>query len=74
MTSHDADACLAALEERQRNSLELRRSILAVVQDAEQALSSGVPAFKVEGLPVARPPHGTDGPGRGWGDHRHPGS
>ena len=50
----DVDNYLASVEQPQRSSLEaLRRSILDVVPDAEQCISYGVPAFKVEGKTVA---------------------
>jgi uncharacterized protein YdhG (YjbR/CyaY superfamily) len=43
-----------ALEEPKRGTLEaLRRSILEVVPEAEQGISYGMPAFKVEGKTVA---------------------
>ena len=54
MTHEDVDAYLAALDQPMRATLEeLRRSILEVVPDAEQGLSYGAPAFKVEGKAVA---------------------
>ena len=54
MTAEEVDAYLAGLDEPRRSTLEaLRRSILAVVPDAEQGLSYGVPAFRVDGKVVA---------------------
>lgn len=48
VTADEVDAYLAALEEPKRSTLAaLRRSILAVVPDAEQGISYGVPAFRV---------------------------
>jgi uncharacterized protein YdhG (YjbR/CyaY superfamily) len=50
VTKQDVDDYLSRLEPEKRETLEaLRRSILAVVPDAEQALSYGVPAFRVQG-------------------------
>ena len=54
MTAAEVDAYLAGLEEPKRATLEaLRRSILAVVPDAEECISYGMPAFRVEGKVVA---------------------
>jgi uncharacterized protein YdhG (YjbR/CyaY superfamily) len=54
MTTQDIDDYLALVEEPKRSSLEaLRRSILETVPDAEQCLSYGLPAFKVQGKTVA---------------------
>ena len=54
MTKQDVDEYLARLEPQQRDTLEaLRRSILAVIPDAEQSLSYGAPAFRVGGKLVA---------------------
>ncbi len=54
MGQREIDDYLAGLEEPQRGTLEaLRRSILAVVPDAEQCISYGMPAFRVEGKVVA---------------------
>lgn len=50
----DIDSYLAAVDEPARSTLEeLRRSILAVIPDAEQCISYGMPAFKVKGKTVA---------------------
>jgi uncharacterized protein YdhG (YjbR/CyaY superfamily) len=54
MSTQEVDAYLAGLEEPERSTLEaLRRSILAVVPDAEQGLSYSMPAFRVHGRVVA---------------------
>jgi uncharacterized protein YdhG (YjbR/CyaY superfamily) len=54
MARHEIDAYLAGLEAPARNTLEeLRRTILEVVPDADEGLSYGVPAFKVQGKAIA---------------------
>jgi len=54
MTAAEVDAYLAGLEEPKRSTLEaLRRSIRDVVPDAEEGLSYGMPAFRVDGKVVA---------------------
>lgn len=54
MAADEIDAYLATVDEPKRSTLEaLRRSILAVVPDAEQCISYGMPAFRVEGKVVA---------------------
>lgn len=54
MTADEVDAYLAEVDEPKRSTLEaLRRSILAVVPDAEQCISYGMPGFRVEGKVVA---------------------
>lgn len=54
MTADEVDAYLAGLEEPKRGTLEaLRRSIRAVLPDAEECLSYGMPAFRVDGRVVA---------------------
>lgn len=54
MTSEDIDQYLAGVDEPKRATLEEMRSrILEVIPDAEECLSYGVPAFKVEGKTVA---------------------
>ena len=54
MTAEQIDDYLASVEEPKRGNLEaLRRSILKVVPDAEQFISYGMPAFKVQGKTVA---------------------
>lgn len=54
MAAQEIDSYLAMLNEPARTTLEeLRRSILAVIPDAEQCISYGMPAFKVQGHTVA---------------------
>jgi uncharacterized protein YdhG (YjbR/CyaY superfamily) len=54
MASQDIDGYLATIDEPKRATLaELRHSILAVIPDAEQCISYGMPAFKVQGKTVA---------------------
>jgi uncharacterized protein YdhG (YjbR/CyaY superfamily) len=54
MAPEDIDSYLANLGEPKRPTLEeLRRSILAVIPEAEQCISYGMPAFKVRGKTVA---------------------
>ena len=54
MTKQEVDDYLAHLEPPKRETLEaLRRSILAVVPDAEEGLSYGAPAFRLQGKLVA---------------------
>jgi uncharacterized protein YdhG (YjbR/CyaY superfamily) len=54
VTAADIDAYLAGLAEPKRSSLaELRRCIRDVIPEAEECLSYGMPAFRVEGKVVA---------------------
>lgn len=54
MGAEDVDRYLAGVGEPKRATLEaVRRAILEVVPDAEQCISYGLPAFKVEGKTVA---------------------
>lgn len=54
MPSQQIDEYLAALDEPTRSTLEdLRRVILDLVPEAEQCISYGMPAFKVDGRAVA---------------------
>ena len=54
MAPREIDRYLAALEEPKRSTLEaLRTSILEVLPGAEQCISYGMPAFKVQGKTVA---------------------
>jgi uncharacterized protein YdhG (YjbR/CyaY superfamily) len=54
MTSADIDQYLAGVDEPKRATLEeMRRRILEVIPDAEQCVSYGMPAFKVQGKTVA---------------------
>jgi uncharacterized protein YdhG (YjbR/CyaY superfamily) len=52
--AQEVDRYLAALDEPRRSTLDaLRTSILEVTPDAEQCISYGAPAFKVQGKTVA---------------------
>jgi len=54
MPAAEIDRYLAALDEPKRSTLEaVRRSIMEVVPGAEQCISYGAPAFKVQGKAVA---------------------
>jgi uncharacterized protein YdhG (YjbR/CyaY superfamily) len=54
MATEEVDRYLEALEQPKRGTLdELRRSILEVIPEAEQDISYGMPAFKLEGKTVA---------------------
>jgi uncharacterized protein YdhG (YjbR/CyaY superfamily) len=54
MSAEQIDEYLSGLEEPKRGSLQaLRRSILEVIPDAEEIISYGVPAFRVDGKTVA---------------------
>ena len=54
MTADEVDAYLAGVDEPERSTLEaLRRSIRAIVPDAEEGISYGMPAFRVGGKVVA---------------------
>jgi uncharacterized protein YdhG (YjbR/CyaY superfamily) len=54
MSAAEIDRYLESLDEPKRSTLEaLRRAILDVVPDAEECISYGVPAFKVQGKTVA---------------------
>jgi uncharacterized protein YdhG (YjbR/CyaY superfamily) len=54
MAPDEIDRYLAGLDEPQRGTLEaLRAAILDVVPGAEQCISYGMPAFKVQGKTVA---------------------
>jgi len=54
VSAGEIDAYLAGVAEPQRSTLEaLRRAILAAVPDAEQGISYGLPAFRVDGKVVA---------------------
>ena len=54
MTVEEVDAYLAGLKTDQRAALEaLRVSILKVIPDAEQGISYGMPAFRIDGKVVA---------------------
>jgi uncharacterized protein YdhG (YjbR/CyaY superfamily) len=54
MAPTEIDRYLAGLDEPRRSTLEaLRKSIMEVVPGAEQCISYGMPAFKVQGKTVA---------------------
>ena len=54
MSAAEIDDYLAGLDEPKRGTLQqLRRDILAVIPDAEQGISYGLPAFRVQGKVVA---------------------
>lgn len=54
MSNDEVDAYLAALDDPKRRTLELlRRTILEMIPEAEQCLSDGMPAFKLQGKVVA---------------------
>ena len=54
MAAADIDRYLLELDEPYRSTLEeMRKRILSLVPDAEQAISYSVPAFKVGGKTVA---------------------
>jgi uncharacterized protein YdhG (YjbR/CyaY superfamily) len=54
MAPTEIDHYLAGLDEPRRTTLEaLRRSIMEAVPGAEQCISYGMPAFKVQGKTVA---------------------
>jgi uncharacterized protein YdhG (YjbR/CyaY superfamily) len=54
VSSEEIDQYLEALEEPKRGTLALlRQTILAFLPDAEQGISYGLPAFKVDGKTIA---------------------
>ena len=54
MAADEIDGYLATLDEPKRGALQkLRETILAVIPEAEQCISYGMPAFKVRGKTVA---------------------
>jgi uncharacterized protein YdhG (YjbR/CyaY superfamily) len=54
MPKSDVDKYLASIEEPKRSTLEaLRRTILDIVPEAEQCISYGVPAFRLQGKVIA---------------------
>jgi uncharacterized protein YdhG (YjbR/CyaY superfamily) len=54
MSADEIDAYLDALEEPKRSSLsQLRQAIVAVLPDADEGISYGMPAFKVKGKTIA---------------------
>ncbi len=54
MSKREVDLYLASLDRPKRDTLEsLRSTILEIVPQAEQGMSYGVPAFRIEGAVVA---------------------
>lgn len=54
MSASEIDEYLGALEEPKRTTLaQLRETILAIVPDAEQCISYGMPAFRLKGKTIA---------------------
>ena len=54
MSAQEIDQYLNALDEPKRGTLSrLRQTILDILPEAEQAISYGLPAFKVQGKTVA---------------------
>jgi uncharacterized protein YdhG (YjbR/CyaY superfamily) len=54
MAARDIDSYLAGVAEPKRSTLEqLRRQVLDVIPEAEECISYGMPAFKVQGKTVA---------------------
>ena len=54
MSERDVDEYLAALDEPKRGTLErLRNTILEIVPEAEQCISYGMPAFRLDGKVIA---------------------
>ena len=54
MSERDVDEYLATLDEPKRGTLErLRKTILEIVPKAEQCISYGMPAFRLDGKVVA---------------------
>jgi uncharacterized protein YdhG (YjbR/CyaY superfamily) len=53
VSAEEIDAYLDSLDETKRGTLaQLRRTILAVIPDAEQGISYGLPAFRVGGKTI----------------------
>lgn len=54
MSAEEIDLYLDSLEETKRATLaQLRQTILAVIPDAEQGISYGMPAFRLRGKTIA---------------------
>jgi uncharacterized protein YdhG (YjbR/CyaY superfamily) len=54
VSKQEVDRYLASLDEPERSTLEaLRLAILEVIPEAEQGISYGVPAFRLEGKVIA---------------------
>jgi uncharacterized protein YdhG (YjbR/CyaY superfamily) len=54
VSKNEVDRYLTSLEEPKRSTLDaLRRTILDIVPEAEQCISYGVPAFRLQGKVIA---------------------
>ena len=54
MSAADVDAYLRGVEEPKRSTLqELRSTILEIIPEVDEAISYGVPAFRVQGKTIA---------------------
>jgi uncharacterized protein YdhG (YjbR/CyaY superfamily) len=54
MSKREVDDYLASLDEPKRSTLEaLRRTILDIIPEAEQGISYGVPAFRLQSKVIA---------------------
>jgi uncharacterized protein YdhG (YjbR/CyaY superfamily) len=54
VSKQEVDRYLASLDEPKRSTLEaLRQAILEIIPEAEQGISYGVPAFRLDGKVVA---------------------
>jgi uncharacterized protein YdhG (YjbR/CyaY superfamily) len=54
VSKEEIDRYMASLDEPKRSTLEaLREAILEIIPEAQQGISYGVPAFKLEGTVVA---------------------
>ena len=54
MSKKEIDTYLSSLDDPKRSTLEtLRRTILEIIPEAEQGMSYGMPAFRLEGEVVA---------------------
>src|ERR1700686_3692616 len=54
MSKSEVDRYLASLEQPKRGTLEaLRRTILDILPEAEECISYGLPAFRVQGKVIA---------------------
>ena len=54
MSEQEVDRYLASLDEPKRSTLEaLRSTILEIIPEADQCISYGVPAFRLEGKVIA---------------------
>ena len=54
MSKREVDRYLASLEQPKRGTLEaLRRTILDILPEAEECISYGLPAFRVQGKVIA---------------------